>query len=654
MKHDREMVKTIPLKNVYINGSFWADYIELVRKEVVPYQWDALNDNIPDIEPSHAIRNFKIAAGMEKGEFHGMVFQDSDVAKWLEAVGYLLAREEDAELEQRADEVIEIISNAQREDGYLNTYFILKEPGREWTNLCECHELYCAGHMIEAGAAYYQATGKTKLLQVAVKFADHIYEVFGPEEGQTQGYDGHQEIELALVKLYEVTLDEKYLQLSRFFLLERGKQPHFYDIEAEKRNGSHHFPGKMMIEDKSYSQAHALVTEQKEAAGHAVRFAYMCTGMAHVADKYKDEKLLAACRRLWRNVVDRQMYITGAVGSQSYGESFTIDYDLPNDTAYAETCASIGLIFFANRMLQIEPDREYADVLERALYNTVLAGMSMDGKEFFYVNPLEVEPQAAEESRRYDHVAPVRQGWLTCACCPPNVARLIASLGQYIYTVMEETIYTHLYISSDAKITLNNKEVLLSQQTNYPWDGNVEITVTPEAEAVFALALRVPAWSEEVELFINDQAQALPMPEESGYILLSRKWKPGDKIRLQLSLPIMLMQAHPRVRHAAGKTAVQRGPVVYCLEEADNGANLHNIFLQSSQSFNIKEGSEHFRGLKIITGEGNKKPADHWGEKLYKAQETIPPQTMPLTFIPYFSWANRGRGEMKVWIQTNI
>jgi len=379
-KHTRH--KTIPLKNVKIEDNFWSRYINLIHKVVIPYQWDILNDAVPDAESSHAIKNFRIAAGLEQGEFYGMVFQDSDVAKWLEAVAYILEINPDPELERKADEVIEIIAKAQQPDGYLNTYFTLKEPANRWTNLRECHELYCAGHMIEAAVAYYNATGKRKLLDVMCKFVDYIDSVFGTEPGKLRGYDGHQEIELALFKLYETTGEEKYLKLSKYFIDERGQEPYYFDIESEKRGNTVFFPDHPTY-SRIYNQTHLPVREQFTAEGHAVRAVYMYSAMADIAVETNDEVLFEACKRLWHNIVTKRMYITGAIGSASYGEAFTFDYDLPNDTAYAETCASIGLIFFAHRMLKSDINSNYADVIECALYNTVLSGIAQDGKSFF-------------------------------------------------------------------------------------------------------------------------------------------------------------------------------------------------------------------------------------------------------------------------------
>lgn len=348
-------VEEIATNKVKINDRFWGRYLEVVRNHVIPYQWDALNDRLPDTSPSHAIENFRIAVGESSGEYYGMVFQDSDIAKWLEAVAYSLENEPNEELEKTADEVIALLGRAQDENGYLNTYYTVKEPNNRWTNIRDNHELYCAGHLIEAAVAYYQATGKKQFLDIMCKYADHIDSVFGPEEDKLKGYPGHQEIELALVKLYDVTGQEKYLNLSKYFIDERGKQPHYFDIEKEKRKETKPF---WFNDDYAYHQAHKPVREQKEAVGHAVRATYMYTAMTDLALKTKDESLKKACEELWNNVTQKQMYVTAGIGSMEFGESFSFNYDLPNDLSYTETCASIALVFWANRMLQLEANNK--------------------------------------------------------------------------------------------------------------------------------------------------------------------------------------------------------------------------------------------------------------------------------------------------------
>lgn len=645
----------LQMKHVSVVDDFWSYYLSLVRDVVVPYQWEALNDRVSGTEPSHAIRNFRIAAGLEQGDFYGMVFQDSDVAKWLEAIAYLLEEARDPELEQLADEVIDLIAQAQQEDGYLNTYFTLKEPTGRWTNLAECHELYCAGHLIEAAVAYTQATGKNKILQVACRLADCIDTVFGPGEGQLQGYDGHQEIELALVKLYRATSNEKYLQLAKFFLDQRGQTPHFYDWEYARRNGEIHFKSLRMAEDKSYSQAHLPVRLQQTAEGHAVRVVYMCTGMADVAAATGDTTLLAACRTLWGNIVRKRMYITGAIGSMAYGESFTLDYDLPSDTAYAETCASIGLIFFARRMLQVEAHSEYADVLERALYNTVIAGMSRDGQRFFYVNPLEVWPAASGKNRNVDHVKVERQRWFGCACCPPNIARLLASLGSYIYTTAgNHTLYTHLYIGSQATIEIDGASIELLQQSRLPWEGDVRLTLTLHDPKRFVLALRIPGWSKGWTVHVNGK----PLAEneirmEQGYLYLDREWHSGDIVHLLLPMRVERMRGNPAIRETIGKVAIQRGPLIYCLEEADNGEGLHKLRLlpQSAQAGESTAfHSDLLGGLLTIEMPAKRIVDEGWANQLYRGDVTEQMDDASAVFVPYYAWANRGSGEMRVWV----
>jgi hypothetical protein len=637
------------LKDVKIDTPFWTHYTNLVRQTVIPYQYDVLHDRIPDAEKSHAIRNFRIAAGLEEGEFHGMVFQDSDVAKWLEAVGFSLQTRPDPELERLADEVIDIIEKAQQPDGYLNTYFTIKEPEGRWTNLAECHELYCAGHMIEAAVAYYEATGKRKLLDVVLKFVDHIDSVFGPEPGKLKGYPGHQEIELALIKLYRITGDPKHLRLCKYFLEERGKQPHYFDLEWEKRGRTNHFPENIRSYGKEYAQSHLPVREQTTAEGHAVRAVYMYSAMADLAEETGDAELFDVCRKLWDNIVERRMYITGGIGSLAVGERFSLDYDLPNALAYAETCASVGLIFFAQRMLRIDPDSRYADVMERALYNTVLSGMSLDGTRFFYVNPLEVWPEACERNATRSHVKVTRQKWFTCACCPPNVARLLSSLGAYIYMVKGDTVYVNLFIGGEAELQPGNRKVKLQQRTRFPWEGKVAFTVSVQEETPFTLALRIPDWSSGVRVAVNGQeAQA---GRKNGYVMISRLWRNGDQVEYEMEMPVLRMKAHPLVRENAGKVALQKGPFVYCLEEADNGRNLHELVLPRDAVFHSEFRADFLGGVHVITEEALRVDEQAWGRELYKPFGDPGFIRQKVTFIPYYAWANREPGEMTVWVR---
>jgi DUF1680 family protein len=643
----------LPLTDVKIQDEFWSVYTDLVRNTIIPYQWEALNDRVPDAAPSYAIRNFRIAAGLEQGEYHGFVFQDSDLAKWLEAVGYSLAVHPDAKLEATADGVIDLIGKAQLPDGYVNTYYIVKEPENRWTNLWECHELYCAGHMMEAAVAYYQATGKSKFLDIMRRFADHIDSVFGPEPGKKRGYPGHEEIELALVKLYRVTGEKRYLNLAAFFINERGNKPYYFDIEAEERGWTHHWnrQGSRPSDTGIYNQYHLPVREQKEAVGHAVRAVYLYSGMADIAMETGDEELLKACRTLWNNIAARQMYITGGIGSTAHGEAFTFDYDLPNDTVYQETCASIGLIFFSHRMLSLEKNGKYADVMERALYNSVLSGLARDGKSFFYVNPLEVWPEASEKDPGKGHIKAVRQKWYGCACCPPNVARLLSSLGGYIYSVEENTVYTHLYIGGELKTEVGGMPVTLVQKTEYPWDGNVTIQVKGASETEFTLALRMPGWCPKARLRVNGEECSIGYRLHDGYIYIKRSWNHGDIVELNLEMNPQLIQAHPSVHADAGKAAIQRGPLVYCMEEADNGKNLAVVSVLSDAHMDAFRDPGLPGGAVAIRAQGSRINGSSWdGNELYRPLQSNE-KPFQIKAVPYFLWGNREPGEMLVWIR---
>ena len=403
-----------------VTDRFFAPRIDLVRTQMLPYQWEALNDRLKDTEPSHCIENFRIAAGISRGEYHGMVFQDSDLYKWLEAVAYQLAVRPDPSLREAADSAIRLIGQAQTPEGYLNTYYQTHPDEKRFSNLQNNHELYCAGHLIEAAVAFAQAVGDTRLLDVARRYADLIDRVFGPEEGKLHGYPGHEIIEMALVRLFRLTGEERYLRLARYFIDQRGQAPLYFEEEA-RRDGNRDFVWNETFMRYQYYQAGKPVREQTEAEGHAVRAVYLYSGMADVAAETGDQTLFEACRTLFDNILSRRMYITGAIGSTHVGEAFTYDYDLPNESVYAETCAQIGLCFFAQRMLNSEMDGRYADVIERALYNSVLSGMSLDAKRFFYVNPLEVVPEACEKDDRLRHV--IRREAIRCICICISAAR---------------------------------------------------------------------------------------------------------------------------------------------------------------------------------------------------------------------------------------
>lgn len=635
-------LQPLAVKDVALNKGLLSERMRVIREEVIPYQWKALNDQVPGAEPSHAIENLQIAAGEKEGVHHGFIFQDSDVAKWLEAVGYRLATHPDPELEKTADEVIELLGRAQEEDGYLNSFFTIMRPEGRWTNLRDDHELYCAGHLIEAAVAYYEGTGKRNLLDIVCRFVDLIDSVFGPEPGKLKGYPGHQEIELALIRLYHITGDEKHLKLAKFFIDQRGQQPHYFVQEWEKRGET----GKSWYAwPLEYQQSHLPVREQTKAVGHSVRAMYMYSAMVDVARETNDVELMDVAKGLWRNVVSKQMYITGGVGSQEYGEGFSTDYDLPSDTAYTETCAAIGLVFWAQRLLQVEPKAEYADVLERALFNGVLSGISLDGQRFFYVNPLEVVPEVISRRRDHFHVRPTRQSWFGCACCPPNIARLVASVGKYMYGVEGNALYVHLYGDNTAEAVWAGKNVTLRQETDYPYEGEVKVSIEAPEAVDGVLYLRIPGWCQEWNVKVNGEIVTSPTLEE-GYLKLARVWTNGDTIELSLAMPVMRVRSNTLVRETIGKVALQRGPLVYCLEEQDNGANLAALILPAESEF-IVEFEEELN-VPILRGEAKRYVSNT--DELYTTAEPKA-ETVTITAIPYFAWDNRKSGEMLVWLR---
>lgn len=644
---------------VKVSNPFWRERMEVARDKVIPYQWEALNDRIEDAMPSHAIENFKHAAaitargdkkGTLEGEvFQGFVFQDSDVYKWIEAVGLTLLWHSDKELETLVDGVIDLICSVQQEDGYLNTYYIINGLDKRWTNLRENHELYSLGHMIEAAVAYYHSTKKDKLLNACIKYINHVRAIFGSEEGKLKGYPGHEVIEMALVRLFEVTKDKTHIELAKYFVDERGQQPIYFE-EENKKNGQD-FWWKDTYFKYGYYQAHKPVREQEEAIGHAVRAVYLYSGMADVAKYMEDDSLYEACVRLWDNIELKQMYITGNIGAQSTGESFSFDYDLPNDTIYGETCATIGLIFFAKRMLSIETNSKYADVMERALYNGSISGISLDGTKFFYVNPLEVTPEKTMKDEKCRHVKGERQKWFGCACCPPNIARLMTSIGSYIYTENEDTIFNHLYIGSEFEKLVGDKKVGVKVETNYPWDEDVTITFEVEEPTTFTYALRVPGWCSDYVLKVNKEEIA--HSSINGYIYLTREWNNEDTIELHLDMPVRLMKANPKVRADIGKVAVMRGPLVYCLEEEDNGSELHKIRVSNPMEFKASFHNEKLGGIVTLHSTGEKLVGeDSYQAKLYVADVEDKYEEISLTWIPYYTWANRTPGEMVVWVRS--
>ena len=620
----------------YKASGFIGRYQKLVTETVIPWQEKILWDEAPDTEKSHAIANFINAGKALRGEdtgdgFYGMVFQDSDVAKWIESASYSLMNNPDPELDAELDKVIGYIADAQDKDGYLNTYFTIKDQDKRWTNLHEAHELYVAGHMTEAACAHFEATGKRTFLDVMQKNTECIYDHFVTKNNP--GVPGHPEIELALMKLYRITGDKKALELCAHFLNKRGQDTELFIREADNRTWSVWGSNPRDEGDLEYRQCDKPLRELTQATGHAVRAVYLYAGMADYASETEDKELQGACGRLWKNIVERKMYVTGGIGSTVLGEAFTVDYDLPPDTAYAETCASVGLMFFASRMLENELKGEYADVMERAFYNTVLAGMQLDGKRFFYVNPLEVNPGISGVAVTHKHDLPVRPKWYQCACCPPNVARLIESFGKYAYGENESTSFCHMIASG--KVVFKNG-MTLECETDYPHGMNVKYTVKGNGK----LAVHIPGWSKDFSVAVNG---GLVHPRlDNGYIYIDING--SSVIEIKLDDAPHFVYASSRIPRAAGMVSLRRGPLVYCFEGVDNGS-VKTLRIDRNYAPVVSSYSAELQADTLSV----KAVRENDSEELYS---DVPPAVTPCeaTAVPYYTWGNRGETEMRVWM----
>ena len=609
-------LRPVPFKDVKIQDSFWAPRREINRVTSIPF-------SLQKLEEAGNLEDLRLAGRGATNGFRGPVFMDSDLYKALEAASYSLATHPDPTLEKQLDDTISLLVAAQQPDGYLNSYFTVKEPGKRWTNLRDWHELYCAGHMFEAAVAHYQATGKNTFLNVATRYADYIDSVFGPAPKRL-GYPGHPEIELALVKLWRATGNPHYFDLARFFVENRGQK--FFATE-------HHTP--LDKYDGSYWQDDVPICDHQNIKGHAVRAAYLMSGVTDVATQTGDERLLQMLDQVWRNTTERNEYITGGIGPSAHNEGFTVDYDLPNPTAYQETCATIALAQWAHRLALLYGDAGYADALERALYNGVLSGVSQDGTKFFYVNPL--------ESAGTHHRSP----WFGCACCPPNVTRTLAALGGYAYAASADSLYVNLYIQGSAQAKVGDTPVALKVTTEYPWDGKVTLALTPAARAKFALRLRIPGWCHNATVAVNHRAVKTPVAER-GYLVLDREWKPGDRVELNLPMPIERVAANPQVKADQGLLAIQRGPIVYCLEQCDQTEPLAAFWLPREAELKAAREPGLLGGVVTITGEARATAEQKWRRNLYQSAPAA--NRVALKAIPYYAWDNRQAGPMKVWL----
>jgi DUF1680 family protein len=610
--------RPVPLTAVTLSDGFWSPRLHLNRAAALPAQYRRLLE-------TGRLDNLRRVTGSLDAPFTGYFFNDSDVFKWLEAAAWALAVQPDPALAQMTEEAVTVIEQAQQPDGYLNSYYALDRAGERWTNLRDMHELYCAGHLFQAAVAHQRATGSGRLMAVARRLADHICATFGKGESKRPGVCGHPEVEMALIELARATGERRYLEQAQYFLNARGRG---------------------LIGGREYHQDHAPLRELDRMAGHAVRAAYLNAGAADLCAETGDPALRAALERMWRAMTERQMYLTGGVGPRHAGEAFGADYELPNARAYAETCASIAVAMWAWRMLALDDDpraARYADVLETELVNGILSGLSLDGLAYFYENPL-----ADDGGHR-------RQPWFDCACCPPNLARLLASLPGYFYSVSAQGIWTHLYAESAADLTLpDGRAVRLVQGTRYPWEGQVEIQVNGEGE--FSLWLRVPGWCEGgAALRVNSQPHAERLAP-GRYVEIRRHWTPGDRVRLELPMPVRRVEAHPCALENAGRVALVRGPLVYCVEAADQpGVDLRDVVLPSASALETLAHPD-LPGIVALRGQAVVAPPDtDWNGQLYRTARAQPvqPDGQPLTLtaIPYYAWANRRPGAMQVWLR---
>ncbi|MCD0443986.1 glycoside hydrolase family 127 protein [Glycomyces sp. A-F 0318] len=622
---------SLPIPDVVIADEFWSPRRETVRAETLPHQEERLRDG-----GQFAALRFEWRPDPHDDRERFPIFWESDVAKWIEAAGYALASRPDPGLEAAVDEAIALLAGAQQDDGYLNAYFTAIKPGKRFTDLRDAHELYCAGHLIEAAVAHFQATGKTSLLDVVRRYADLIDREFGPGGSCEGGYCGHQEIELALVKLFRATGERRYLDLSLRLLDNRGKAPFYFDEEARERGDAGYFGGQGSVvradrRSREYNQSHAPVREQTEAVGHSVRAMYQYAAMADLALELGDQGLREACERLWRDLVGTKLYVTGGIGADPSIEGFGPAFHLPDGDGYAETCAAIGLVFWAHRMMLLTGEATYADVLERALYNGVLSGVSADGTAYFYGNPLASDGTVE------------RSDWFDCACCPPNLARLLTSLEEYVYVADDAGLAVNLYVSGTARFTREGRHASVTQRSAYPWDGAVALTVGGEAPLAFALRLRIPEWTTgEPAIAVNGEPASFAV--ERGYAVLDRTWAPGDRVDLVLPMAPVLVRADPRVAAAHGKVALQKGPIVHCVEEVDNAAPVPHLVIARDG----EPAVEHRDGLDRITVAGAVDAPAAGG--LYRTGTTALRPTEVRT-VPYFAWANRGKGTMAVWVR---
>ena len=641
----RRRLTAVPSSQVTFDDGLWSARQKTLRDITIPYVYEqmtregyisALDVQAPAGELRYPFKN--------RGTTTPVMYWDAHLANWLEAACHTLATHYDPQLDALLDDVIARIASAQEPCGYFNTYFQRHAPDKRWANLRDWHEIFCAGQLFEAAVAHAQATGKDTLLSVARRYADHIDALFGPGEGQRRGYCGHEGVELALVKLYRHTGEQRYLDLATFFVEERGRQPHYYDIEARARGAD---PADFYHETYELNQSHKPVREQDRVVGHAVRAMFLYAAMADLAAENSDASLLAACERLWTDLTTKRIYVTGGMGPSAFNEGFTTDYDLPNETAYAETCAAIGLVFFAHRMLQIGADSQYGDMMEHVLYNGAISGLSLRGDRFFYENRLTCFHNSPLGRTGTRH----RWAWYNVPCCVFNLCRIVSSLGSYVYAVGENEVVVHLYIQGSGRMLVGHTDLTLTQRTDYPWDGAIAIDVDPAEPCEFDLRLRIPAWCGDARLSVNGTPFDLVSNVDRGYARVRRVWRPGDHVTLYLPMPVNRIYAHPDVQADQGRVALKRGPIVYCVESLDNDVPLHRLALPRDSAIHACFEPDLLGGVGTLTCAAVSAESDDG--RLYGATPPASREIM-IKAIPYHVWDNREPAEMIVWLAESV
>ena len=629
-------IHPVPFTSVKVTGEFWQQRLETNRTVTLPFDFQKC-------EETGRISNFEKAAGMKQGAFEGIRFNDSDVYKIMEGAAYSLSIHPDPELDKYMDDLIAKIAGAQEPDGYLYTARTIDPknlPGatgpERWSYLDQSHELYNVGHMYEAAVAHFLATGKRNFLNVAIKNADLIAQTFGPDK--QYGVPGHEEIEIGLVKLYRVTGDIKYLNLAKYFLDTRGRR-----VEGAK------YPQKLA----AYDQNEKPVTELDKIEGHAVRAMYLYSAMADVAALTDDQQYIDALDRLWNDLANKKLYLTGGIGARRSGESFGDDYELPNESAYNETCAAIGNMLWNERMFLLKGEAKYFDVLERTLYNGFLSGVSLQGNTFFYPNPLACDGRDA-----FNQGVLGRKAWFDCSCCPTNVVRFLPSLPGYIYATKGDALYVNLYIGNEATINMMDKKLQITQHTNYPWDGKVNITLNPTGASSFKLLLRIPGWTQnnpvpgDLYRYVDNtpnhynilvNGKQIHYQLENGYATIDRKWKKGDLVQLELTMNVRYVKANPKVEADLNRIAIERGPIVYCAEAVDNQGQISNIIFDMNKHCQTMMQPDLLGGIEQIKTQAVAFIVSEEGHEIHSA-------TQSFTIIPYYAWAHRQVGEMAVWL----